>query len=269
MIVQEEKGLKYDNDKLRYDLTQYDAMKGLIEILTFGATKYADRNWEKGIKWSRIIASLKRHLAAIERGEDYDPESGKLHADHVQCNAHFLAAYFRTFPQGDDRPHKFLKPSKIGLDIDGVLADFTGHITKLIGREGHQPTHWNDPMIRDAFPTVKDDPEFWINIPILTKPVDIPFEPHCYITARSIDCSVTQNWLNINGFPKAPLYCVGVDQSKVEAAKKSGVEIFVDDNFDNFVELTNNGIFTYLFDASHNRKHDVGHRRVKSLYEIK
>ena len=117
-----DKGLRDNVGKLRYDLLHPSAIKRLVEVLTFGSTKYAERNWEKGMKWTTVIASLKRHLAAIEQGEDYDKESGLLHIDHLQCNAHFLSAYYTIYPQGDNRPMK-PKPD-IGLDVDGVIADF-------------------------------------------------------------------------------------------------------------------------------------------------
>lgn len=262
------KGIKYNTGKLRYDLVHPEAHEGMVDILTFGAEKYAARNWENGMKWSSIIASLKRHLAAMERGEDYDKESGRLHADHVACNAHFLSAYYRIYPQGDDRPHPYLKSPKIGLDIDGVLGDFVGHLMKVSGNEGHQPLHWNDPVVRREFDIWKNDPEFWANIPPLVTREDIPFEPHCYITARSIDHTVTQTWLDKHLFPKAPLYCIGFGESKIEIAKKSGIDIMVDDSYTNFLELTNAGIFTYLYDAPYNKKYDVGYKRIKSLKEL-
>ena len=263
-------GVKFDTGKLRYDLVNADSHKRMVEILTFGAQKYADRNWEKGMPWSRIIASLKRHLSAIEAGEDFDPESGKLHIDHVACNAHFLSAYYKIFPQGDDRPHSYLTKTKlkIGLDIDGVLADFVGHLMKVSGNTDHSPEHWNDPVVRAEFDKFKSDPTFWAEIPPLIGRLDVPFEPHCYITARSIDPTVTQGWLNKHLFPKAPLYCVGNGESKIEIAKKSGIDVMVDDSFSNFLELTNAGIFTYLYDAPYNRKYDVGYRRIKSLKEL-
>lgn len=263
-------GTKFDTGKLRYDLVNADAHKRMVEILTFGAQKYDDRNWEKGMPWSRLIASLKRHLAAIEAGEDFDPESGKLHIDHVACNAHFLSAYYKIYPQGDNRPHSYLKQEtrKIGLDIDGVLGDFVGHLMKVSGNEGHTPEHWNDPIVRREFENFKHDPEFWSGIPPLLTREDIPFEPHCYITARSIAPEVTQAWLDKNMFPKAKLYCVGNGESKIDIAKSSGIDIMVDDSITNFLELTNAGIFTYLYDAPYNRKYQVGHRRIKSLKEL-
>jgi uncharacterized HAD superfamily protein len=260
-------GLRYNEGKLRYDLIHPDAQKGLAQVLTRGAQKYAERNWERGMKWSDVLSSLKRHLAAIEAGEDFDPETGLLHADHLQCNAHFLSAYYRIYPQGDNRPHKYLNHKKIGLDIDGVLADFVGAMMELFPEMTDRSKYWNDPHIRSNFNKINKDKEFWLNIkPLLT---ELPFEPHCYITARSIGAEVTQEWLKKHGFPTAPIYCVGSGESKVEVAKKACMDIFVDDSYDNFVELNKNGIFTYLYDAPYNQRYDVGFRRIKTLSDIR
>lgn len=264
-----EEGLRFNTDKLRYDLQHPKAIEGLVKVLTAGSKKYAPRNWEKGMAWTTVIASLKRHLAAIENGEDFDGETGLLHADHIQCNAHFLSAYYQIAPQYDDRSHQYLKAKKIGLDIDGVLGDFIGHLMKLSGNEGYIPEHWNDPIVREEFDKVKNESSFWLTMPALINKGEITFEPHAYITARSISPAVTQEWLDRNGFPKATLYCVGVGESKVDIAKESGVDIFIDDSFSNFQELNNAGILTYLYDAKYNRKYNVGHKRIYKLNEIK
>lgn len=86
-------GLRFDTDKLRFDLIPPEADIALAEILTFGAKKYADRNWEKGMKWSRCVASLKRHMSRWESGELLDPETNKPHLWHMLCNVAFLVTY--------------------------------------------------------------------------------------------------------------------------------------------------------------------------------
>ena len=70
------------------------------------------------------------------------------------------------------------------------------------------------------------------------------------------------------GFPTAKVFTVGPNVSKVEVAKKCGIEIFVDDRFENFVELNNAGICCFLFDAPHNQRYDVGYKRIKELNEL-
>ena len=94
---------RYNEGKLRFDLIHPYANEQMVRVLTKGAEKYAPRNWEKGMLWSDVIASLKRHLHAIESGEDVDEETGELHIAHLACNAHFLTAYYKIYPQGDDR----------------------------------------------------------------------------------------------------------------------------------------------------------------------
>ncbi len=266
-----DKGLRFNEGKLRYDLLHPVAEKGLVEVLTMGANKYAERNWELGMKWSKIISSLKRHIAKIEAGEDYDPESGLLHADHVQANAHFLSAYYKIYPQGDDRPHSYLNNKRIALDIDDVLADWAGEWAKLHGIE--RPKSWAfDRAIIQKFDAMQyhgtlDD--FYANLPVLTRPEDIPFEPVAYVTSRPVSSAITEAWLDKNGFPAAPVYTVGLHGTKVEVLRDIvKADIFVDDRWDNFLELNKAGIFTYLFTALHNERYEVGHKRLNSLKDL-
>lgn len=261
------KAERFNQGKIRFDLVNPWAHEQMVNVLTKGSLKYEERNWEKGLGWTGVIASLKRHLNAIEKGEDYDPETGELHAAHIACNAHFLTAYYKIYPQGDDRPHDYLKDLKIGLDIDEVICDWIGDWT-----EGDKPTSWwFDREILKKFEEMKfcgklDD--FYLSLQPLIKPTDIPFEPHCYITSRPVDTKVTEQWLAKHGFPARPVYTVGVDGSKVDIAKKQKLDIFVDDAFHNFKQLNESGICCFLMDAPHNQRYNVGFKRIKHLKEI-
>jgi hypothetical protein len=267
-------GLRYNAGKIRYDLVPAFAQEQYARVLTKGAEKYAERNWELGMKWSKVVASLERHLQAIKRGEDFDPETGLLHSAHVMCNAAFLTEYYKIYPQGDDRPHHYRRVPKIGLDIDEVLCDWVGGWQNHFGKHNtvdDRPSFWNfDYSTGERFKNLPKEivEEIYINLPARIQPSDIPFEPHCYITSRSVPVELTKQWLQKHGFATAPVYCVGLGESKVEVAKQSGLDIYVDDRFDNFVELNNAGIFTYLMDAPHNQRYDVGFKRIKSLREI-
>lgn len=100
-------GFKHDNGKVRFDLVDPDALTGMAKVLThpIQSGKYPDRNWEKGMSYGRLFASVMRHLWAWWRGEDNDPESGLSHLDHAACCIHFLSAYTKHEGQGtDDRP---------------------------------------------------------------------------------------------------------------------------------------------------------------------
>ena len=264
-------GERKNEGKLRYDLIHPQAQEGLVQVLTLGAKKYAPRNWEKGMPWSNIISSLKRHLAAIEKGEDFDEETGLYHADHLQCNAHFLSAYYRIYPQGDDRfIHQRPRP-KIGLDIDEVICDWVGDWIKLWNLP--VPTAWSfDWEMMDKFNAMKEAgtlDEFYLNLKPKIDPATIPFEPYAYVTSRPVSTEITQEWLRRHGFPLTKVITVPVGASKVEAMKQAGIEVFVDDRYENFRDLNANGIFCYLFDAPHNQRYPVYHQRIKSLTDIK
>lgn len=86
-------GTKYDQGKPRHDLLPTSLMHGVAEILTFGAKKYAEHNWRKGIAYSRIYSSLQRHITSWQSGETIDPESGKPHLWHAGCNIAFLIEF--------------------------------------------------------------------------------------------------------------------------------------------------------------------------------
>lgn len=96
-------GVKYDAGKLRVDLLDPLALEGIARVLEFGAIKYAPHNWRGGIHYSRLIGAALRHLFAIIRGEDIDPESGLPHIDHLGCCWMFLSNMMKTRPDLDDR----------------------------------------------------------------------------------------------------------------------------------------------------------------------
>ena len=265
--MSEDKGLRFNAGKTRHDLVPQYAQEQYAKVLTKGSEKYADRNWELGMKWSKALASLKRHLGKFERGEDFDEETGVLHTAHIMCNAAFLTEYYKIYPQGDDRPHAYLSVPKIGLDIDEVICDWVGYWCKHHNVD--VPSNWSfDKDISAKFKALSEDKEFWMSIPPKISPEDLPFEPHCYITSRSVPVEWTEQWLAKNGFPQVKVYSIGHGESKVQVAKDSGIDIFVDDRFDNFVELNKAGICTFLMDAKHNQRYDVGYKRIKSLKEL-
>ena len=94
--------LKFDQGKSPMELLSPQAIEGLVNVLAFGARKYAPNNWKQGLTYSRVTAAILRHTFAILRGELYDPETGLAHADHVQCEAMFLSHFMKTGTGTDD-----------------------------------------------------------------------------------------------------------------------------------------------------------------------
>lgn len=96
-------GIKFDGEKIRPELFPPEAFEALCEVLTKGAKKYGDRNWEQGMSWSRIFGALMRHSWAWMRGQSYDPELKSHHMINVACNAIFLYIYETRKIGMDDR----------------------------------------------------------------------------------------------------------------------------------------------------------------------
>jgi hypothetical protein len=97
-------GVRFDHGKVRHDLIPPEWDEVLAMILTLGAEKYAPRNWEKGMSYSRMIGSLKRHTNAYLSGEFLDTETGLPHLGHAAWNALALMSYHLRVKGEDDLP---------------------------------------------------------------------------------------------------------------------------------------------------------------------
>jgi hypothetical protein len=107
-------GARYNDGKVPYELVPTHLLENTAKVFGYGMRKYAAWNWAKGMKYSVVIGCIKRHLAAIERGEDLDPESGLPHTGHIGCNLMMLEHYMKMYPELDDRPKEWfgIQPSE-------------------------------------------------------------------------------------------------------------------------------------------------------------
>jgi hypothetical protein len=87
------KGIRFNKNKLRWSLVHYKSLEPMVRVLMFGAEKYEDDNWKKGLNKKQILESLQRHLAALMDGQTHDEESKLHHIGHIMCNAMFYS-YF-------------------------------------------------------------------------------------------------------------------------------------------------------------------------------
>lgn len=84
-------GMKFDDDKPRFDLIPPTAERMLADVLTFGARKYAPDNWRKvDDAETRYIAAALRHINAHRSGEQHDTETGLPHLAHAMCCLAFV-----------------------------------------------------------------------------------------------------------------------------------------------------------------------------------
>ena len=86
-----ETGVKLDDNKPRHTLIDPEFEASLIDVLEFGAKKYAVDNWKKVDNLEeRYINALYRHLNSFRKGEYADPESGLPHLSHATACLMFL-----------------------------------------------------------------------------------------------------------------------------------------------------------------------------------
>ncbi len=97
-------GMKFDEDKLRWDLLPIVPVEKIVEIITHGAKKYTPENWKK-VDIQRFYAAGMRHLTAWKKGEEFDKDSGFTHLAHVGCNILFMMYIeenkVRHYPKND------------------------------------------------------------------------------------------------------------------------------------------------------------------------
>lgn len=103
-------GVKYDDSKVRFDLMPVEAEVAVARVLTKGASKYKDRNWEQGLRYGRVYAAARRHMGEFWNGNAYDEETGEHVLAHAICMLTFLLAYelrrkdVPRYAEFDDRP---------------------------------------------------------------------------------------------------------------------------------------------------------------------
>lgn len=107
-------GRKDDTNKLPIHLVPPEIIFASAYILKFGADKYGERNWEKGMSWSRVFSACMRHMWAWWGGSQgstenfvfgsLDDETERSHLWHALCCVIFLVTYEERKVGEDDRP---------------------------------------------------------------------------------------------------------------------------------------------------------------------
>ena len=86
----DETGYKNDDGKVQYSQIPAECLEALADVLTVGADKYTDDNWQRVPEpKKRYYDALMRHLHSWRQGQKMD-ESGRTHLTHVFANAMFL-----------------------------------------------------------------------------------------------------------------------------------------------------------------------------------
>lgn len=111
----DEPGLKYDKGKAAIHLFPAEAIFGPSFVFDFGAKKYGEHNWERGMSWSRPFGALMRHMWSWWQHKtptkfnflfgELDTETGMSHLWHAGCCLAMLISFeSRQMAKFDDRP---------------------------------------------------------------------------------------------------------------------------------------------------------------------
>jgi hypothetical protein len=85
------KGRKFDTNKPDWYQIPYDELEQVVKVLTLGAQKYDDFNWQRleGLR-KRYFSACMRHLIARKDGKVLDDESKLPHIAHAICCLLFM-----------------------------------------------------------------------------------------------------------------------------------------------------------------------------------
>lgn len=103
-------GNKDTTGKVRMDLFPPKTFADVCAGFTYGAEKYSDWNWLKGVPISKYEAAAKRHMEADKAGEILDPETGVPNLALAICCLTIMNE-LRLRPDCDDRPKGLLPPT--------------------------------------------------------------------------------------------------------------------------------------------------------------
>lgn len=165
---------------------------------------------------------------------------------------------------------------KLGVDIDGVLANFgeafLRHAARLNLNQG-MPNRWEDIScwviggnnFHPAWDLLKHDENFWLDIlPLEHSQIGSDITVDCFITARTVRSQISKQWLmqhrrtlKINT-KVPPVFTVSHFTEKLKVIRERGLDVFVDDHIDTIIFLRQNGVEAYLYKNPHQRSHDCG-----------
>lgn len=96
-------GKKFDGGK---PTPQYIDPVFQLEVgagMGFGEVKYGPWNFVGGMRWTRLIGGIMRHLIKFAVGIEYDKESGISHLALAGCGLNMLYTHWRAKLGKDDR----------------------------------------------------------------------------------------------------------------------------------------------------------------------
>ena len=185
-----------------------------------------------------------------------------------------------------------VKAMMLGLDIDGVVADFLSPFLRVVEkRSGNSPiphesiTDFNfkdhpflsENIVDECMVAVSYDPVFWQRLCPLLSPQEwqkldslsrkgeLVFITHRYERETYDIHQVTCDWLGNHGIGKPVVYFT--QESKAKLVDHLGVSLFVDDRHENCQEVAEKTQATVVMPHRHYNQ-SFNHPRVKRIWNF-
>lgn len=155
---------------------------------------------------------------------------------------------------------------KVGLDVDGVLANFELAMAKQFNKPHLTSYGWDVQWISDLIHKVENDEDFWENLPLISHPESITFDFDYYITAVPPNMKgARERWLRKNGFPDKPVI---VSDKKLETMLELGVDVLIDDKTSTIKEVHEAGLCAIHFIPPYMICDDIRINNIKHLSQV-
>lgn len=108
-----ERGYKESMSKIKtgFHLIPAEWVWALADLLTKGAQKYSERNWERGMSRAQLLRAAKGHINKFEMGHTYDEETGTHELVSAAWNCLVLFSHVvRGIGKDDIERPKFVIP---------------------------------------------------------------------------------------------------------------------------------------------------------------
>lgn len=117
------------------------------QVFAYGAKKYSEWNWAKGMKWSVPMACYLRHMLLADPVES-DEESGISHRGHAVCNLIMLAHFLHLCGDMDDRPVE-IRPEWHEKSTELTYEEVLDLEKQLSDRDAQDRENWLASLLKD------------------------------------------------------------------------------------------------------------------------
>lgn len=146
---------------------------------------------------------------------------------------------------------------RIALDIDDVLAHFMQAYCDRFETDKYPKRLESKIITRNVYHKLQYDRNFWLSLEVKHRP---NFIPELYCTKRINPKSYTKKWLEINNFPKRPVYQMVYQKGNKATMIKGRCDVLIDDSVSNVIKAMESGLPAILMNDKYNKDFDYPYR---------